>query len=277
MTTPRSSTPAADADAEPRLLRIQEVAADTGLTPRTIRYYEELGLLAPAGALRGRLPPVRRRGPRAAPVHPRPARRRRLLPRRDRAAARGRGGPCAATARRSARPPTPPSAARSSRTPSPVSTARSRSLRPKIERLEAMIREAEERRATSRATSRTSTPAVSRPTSIPPLAAMPRTTPRSRSVDPPGFRAVVRQRRPRLPASQLPPVLRRPARLARRHLDADGRPGLADPPAHRRPVAAGRRCGDAVDAGHGPRAVRRPDRRRPAQAPDDDRDPGRSR
>jgi DNA-binding transcriptional MerR regulator len=29
-------------------LRIQEVAADTGLTPRAIRYYEELGLLAPA-------------------------------------------------------------------------------------------------------------------------------------------------------------------------------------------------------------------------------------
>ena len=53
MTNPRSSTPAADADAEPRLLRIQEVAADTGLTPRTIRYYEELGLLAPAGRSEG--------------------------------------------------------------------------------------------------------------------------------------------------------------------------------------------------------------------------------
>lgn len=35
--------------AEPRLLRIQEVADETGLTPRAIRYYEELGLLAPAG------------------------------------------------------------------------------------------------------------------------------------------------------------------------------------------------------------------------------------
>jgi DNA-binding transcriptional MerR regulator len=32
----------------PRLLRIQEVAAETGLTPRSIRYYEEMGLLAPA-------------------------------------------------------------------------------------------------------------------------------------------------------------------------------------------------------------------------------------
>ena len=37
-----------DTTIEPRLLRIQEVAADTGLTPRAIRYYEELGLLAPA-------------------------------------------------------------------------------------------------------------------------------------------------------------------------------------------------------------------------------------
>ncbi len=31
-----------------RLLRIQEVATETGLTPRSIRYYEEMGLLAPA-------------------------------------------------------------------------------------------------------------------------------------------------------------------------------------------------------------------------------------
>jgi len=40
-------------DAGARLLRIQEVAADTGLTPRTIRYYEELGLLAPAARSEG--------------------------------------------------------------------------------------------------------------------------------------------------------------------------------------------------------------------------------
>ncbi len=33
---------------EPRLLRIQEVCADVGLTPRSVRYYEELGLLRPA-------------------------------------------------------------------------------------------------------------------------------------------------------------------------------------------------------------------------------------
>ncbi|MHB8460054.1 MAG: MerR family transcriptional regulator [Candidatus Limnocylindrales bacterium] len=31
-----------------RLLRIQEVASELGLTPRSIRYYEELGLLSPA-------------------------------------------------------------------------------------------------------------------------------------------------------------------------------------------------------------------------------------
>jgi DNA-binding transcriptional MerR regulator len=35
------------------LLRIQEVAADVGLTTRTIRYYEELGLLAPAARSEG--------------------------------------------------------------------------------------------------------------------------------------------------------------------------------------------------------------------------------
>ena len=32
----------------PRLLRIQEVAAEVGLTARSIRYYEEIGLLEPA-------------------------------------------------------------------------------------------------------------------------------------------------------------------------------------------------------------------------------------
>jgi MerR family transcriptional regulator, repressor of the yfmOP operon len=37
----------------PDLLRIQEVAAETGLTTRTIRYYEELGLLKPAARSEG--------------------------------------------------------------------------------------------------------------------------------------------------------------------------------------------------------------------------------
>jgi DNA-binding transcriptional MerR regulator len=37
----------------PRLLRIQEVAVEVGLTPRSIRYYEELGLLTPAARSEG--------------------------------------------------------------------------------------------------------------------------------------------------------------------------------------------------------------------------------
>jgi DNA-binding transcriptional MerR regulator len=49
----RPASPAAAASPGPageatRLLRIQEVAAETGLTPRSIRYYEEIGLLRPA-------------------------------------------------------------------------------------------------------------------------------------------------------------------------------------------------------------------------------------
>ena len=36
-----------------RLLRIQEVAAEVGLTPRSIRYYEERGLLKPAARSEG--------------------------------------------------------------------------------------------------------------------------------------------------------------------------------------------------------------------------------
>ena len=39
--------------ADPRLLRINEVAAETGLTTRTIRYYEEMGLLEPAARSEG--------------------------------------------------------------------------------------------------------------------------------------------------------------------------------------------------------------------------------
>ncbi len=45
---PRTSTTTTPADPAAALLRIQEVAAETGLTTRAIRYYEELGLLAPA-------------------------------------------------------------------------------------------------------------------------------------------------------------------------------------------------------------------------------------
>ena len=45
--------PPQSAAAEPRLRRIQEVAAELGVTTRTIRYYEELGLLEPAGRSEG--------------------------------------------------------------------------------------------------------------------------------------------------------------------------------------------------------------------------------
>lgn len=39
--------------AAPRLLKIQEVAAELGLTTRAIRYYEEIGLLEPAARSEG--------------------------------------------------------------------------------------------------------------------------------------------------------------------------------------------------------------------------------
>ena len=42
-----------DAPAAVPLLRIQQVAADVGLTTRSIRYYEELGLLKPAARSEG--------------------------------------------------------------------------------------------------------------------------------------------------------------------------------------------------------------------------------
>ena len=45
--------PAAPPDAPTRLSRIQEVAAEIGLTPRSIRYYEEIGLLEPAARSEG--------------------------------------------------------------------------------------------------------------------------------------------------------------------------------------------------------------------------------
>lgn len=45
--------PPSDAPSERSLLRIQEVAAETGLTTRAIRYYEEMGLLEPAARSEG--------------------------------------------------------------------------------------------------------------------------------------------------------------------------------------------------------------------------------
>jgi len=48
-----TSTTAAYDDPPGRLLRIQEVAEEVGLTPRSIRYYEERGLLKPAARSEG--------------------------------------------------------------------------------------------------------------------------------------------------------------------------------------------------------------------------------
>jgi DNA-binding transcriptional MerR regulator len=42
-----------DPIAKPRLLRIQEAAEELGLTTRSIRYYEEIGLLEPAARSEG--------------------------------------------------------------------------------------------------------------------------------------------------------------------------------------------------------------------------------
>jgi DNA-binding transcriptional MerR regulator len=50
---PRPPSANEPASHEQHLLRIQEVAAATGLTPRSIRYYEEIGLLRPAARSQG--------------------------------------------------------------------------------------------------------------------------------------------------------------------------------------------------------------------------------
>jgi DNA-binding transcriptional MerR regulator len=56
MRHPRTSDPSGtaptSADATP-MLRIQEVGALVGLTPRSIRYYEEMGLLSPSARSQG--------------------------------------------------------------------------------------------------------------------------------------------------------------------------------------------------------------------------------
>jgi DNA-binding transcriptional MerR regulator len=51
--TPEDTPTAAAAAPEPRLLRIQEVAAEVGATTRAVRYYEEIGLLRPAARSEG--------------------------------------------------------------------------------------------------------------------------------------------------------------------------------------------------------------------------------
>jgi MerR family transcriptional regulator, repressor of the yfmOP operon len=49
---PTTATTTTDVTQAP-LLKIQEVAAETALTPRSIRYYEEMGLLEPAARSEG--------------------------------------------------------------------------------------------------------------------------------------------------------------------------------------------------------------------------------
>jgi DNA-binding transcriptional MerR regulator len=51
--TPTPETTATLDRPEETLLRIQEVADETGLTTRAVRYYEEIGLLAPAARSEG--------------------------------------------------------------------------------------------------------------------------------------------------------------------------------------------------------------------------------
>ena len=53
MDTPRTASTDVAADSRLKLLRIQEVAAELGLTTRSIRYYEEIGLLEPAARSNG--------------------------------------------------------------------------------------------------------------------------------------------------------------------------------------------------------------------------------
>jgi DNA-binding transcriptional MerR regulator len=48
-----SESPTTPEPEEPRLLRIQEVAAEVGATTRAIRYYEEIGLLRPVARSEG--------------------------------------------------------------------------------------------------------------------------------------------------------------------------------------------------------------------------------
>jgi MerR family transcriptional regulator, repressor of the yfmOP operon len=49
----RATTPTTTSTPDTALLKIQEVASETGLTPRSIRYYEEVGLLEPAARSEG--------------------------------------------------------------------------------------------------------------------------------------------------------------------------------------------------------------------------------
>ena len=258
----RGPPPAALAgDAAPRLLRIQEVAAETGLTPRSIRYYEEIGLLRPAARSQGdyrlydasdleRLRFIRE-----------PARRRRLQPRRDRPAARGRGRAHPRSRAVPGHGRRRPRSGRSSRPHRPRWTARSRRSRRRPTASRAMIDAAEARRRHLGAHLAELEGGPPPPTDSP---ARRRRRGQARAVTDP--RRSPARRAAGVPPSQLPALLRGPGDLARRLVDAVGRPGVARPDADERPAHARRRGGRPVPAGPGPRALRRRRRRRPARS-----------
>ena len=52
-TSTEGHDPAGHGQPSTRLMRIQEAAAEVGLTPRSVRYYEELGLMRPAARSEG--------------------------------------------------------------------------------------------------------------------------------------------------------------------------------------------------------------------------------
>ena len=214
---PHTPTPPAPTPA--RLLRINEVAAEIGLTTRTIRYYEEVGLLAPAARSDGdyrlydasdldRLRFIRDLRDDAGFSL---AQIRQLL---EDEAARERN-------RARLRATTDPVERREY-----LHEAEERILRQvalldaKAARLAIMIDEAQARLAPSAATWPTSTPtrrrAAGAMTAHEGAAARTPANPDDRGDE-------------RVPPPQLPAVLRRPGDLARRDLDAAGRAGVAGP------------------------------------------------
>ena len=295
------SRPPPNPPTDPACSAIQEVAAELGLTPRSIRYYEEIGLLAPPP---GRTAPTACTTPttRAAALHQGPPRRRRVQPRRDRPAPRGRdgpgsqpralprvAGPVGATDDRRGRagPGRPPGRhpARQGEPDRADDRGRDDPARPTWRPISPRSRP--RRPVTPRPppsttgsptpTPITPTPGRPRPIRRPPGRAVrpeapgdgPRREPR-----PDGRRA----RRPaRAAPSQLPAVLVRPARLARRDLDAEHRRGLAGPDPDRQPADARRRDRRPVRPDPDLRPVRRDRRRQPAEAADARSPPRRSR
>ena len=249
MSTRAPTTTPAPAD-RPRLLRIQEVAAEVGLTTRSIRYYEELGLLEPAARSEGDY-----RLFDASDLE----RLRFIKSLRDDAgfslaqvgqlledeAARERN-------RERLRPHDRPGRAADL----PRRGAHSRRAPDRAPRGEGRTPRLDDRRGPGP------------PGSHPRRPGGPRADGAMPAVE---AAAVIATRRVRVPPPQLPAVLRRSGDLAGRHLDAAGRPGVARPRADPRPALARGRGRGPVHPGHDLRPVRGRPRRHPAQASDADR------